>query len=144
MCLEVNILFYFKLFQRYIRRSHGHHAREFDQDAAGFAYAYDLAFDSFEGAFLDLDGLAFAELGADLCDVYQVFVHCGGYGYEVLHRLVGDGERTVGGAVPVVCHRGGVAEGADEAVQGGLGPADEAEVADGRDEFAGDPRSGRG
>ena len=117
---------------------------EFDEDATGFADADDLAFDAFEGAVRDLYGLAFTEFVADLGEVDEVFVHCGGDGDEVFHGLGRDGERGVGGAVPVVVDRAGVTEAADVEVEGLAGREGEDQAADGWDELAGDPRSSRG
>ena len=102
----------------YISRGDGEHAGDFDHDAAGFADADDLAFDAFEGAFLDDDLLAFAELVADLREVDQVGVHGRGDGDEVFHGLVRDCEGAVCGTVPVVVDGAGVAEAADVGVEG--------------------------
>ena len=108
----------------HVSRGDGEHAGDLDHDAAGFADADDLAFNAFEGAFLDDDLLAFAELVADLGKVDQVGVHGRGDGDEVFHGLVRDGEGAVCGAVPVVVDGAGVAEAADVGVKGfscGLG-----------------------
>ena len=109
---------YFNIPHLHISRGDGEHAGDLDHDAAGFADADDLAFDAFEGAFLDDDLLAFAELVADLGEVDQVGVHGRGDGDEVFHGLVRDGEGAVCGAVPVVVDGAGVAEAADVGVEG--------------------------
>ena len=105
--------------------SDGEHAGELHQDAAGFAYSHYFSFDSFEWAFLDFDGLAFAELVADFCEVDKILVEGRCYCYEVLHILIRNGERRVRGTVPVVVDRAGIAEAADVGVDAFAGPVDE-------------------
>ncbi len=88
--------------------------------------------------------MPFPELLAYLSQVDQILVEGGGDGDEIFHGLGRDGERGVGGAVPVVVDRAGITEAADVEVEGLAGREGEDQAADGWDELAGDPRSGRG
>ena len=103
----------------------GEHAGELHEDAAGFAYSYYFSFYSFEGAFLDSDGLAFAEFVADFCEEDEVLVEGRCDCYEVFHVLVRNCEGRIDGAVPVVVDWACVAEAADVGVEGLAGPVDE-------------------
>lgn len=110
-------------------------AGEFDEDAAVLLDADDFAFDTFEGAIDDFDGLTFTELLRDLGEVDDVLVEGRGDLDEVVHRLFRDGEGAVGGAVPVVVDRADVAEGADVCIKCFPRPIDEAEAAYSRNEL---------
>ena len=59
---------YFQFFRRHVGGGDGEHAGEFHEDAAGFAYSYNLSFYSFEWAFFDLYVLAFAKFVAYFCE----------------------------------------------------------------------------
>ena len=119
----------------HVCRCHRQHAGKFHKDAAGFAYSYNFSFNAFERTILDHHGLPLPELLGDLRQVDQVIVEGGGYGDEVFHGLGRDGERGVGGTVPVVVDRAGVTEAADVEVEGLAGREGEDQAADGWDEL---------